>query len=66
MTTRGHQWQMERDLKLSLEPELKPLARMRASLLPILGDNKKQVVRSSGMELEQGEKESEDFDSLGI
>jgi hypothetical protein len=34
---------MERDLKLSLEPELKPLARMRASLLPMLGDNKKQV-----------------------
>jgi len=32
------EWQMEREIKLALEPDLKPLARMRISALPVDGN----------------------------
>mgnify|MGYP001184373950 CR=1 FL=1 len=39
------QWQVERDVKQTLEPELKPLLRMRASLMPMVSREESRASR---------------------
>ena len=39
------QWQLERDVKQTLEPDLKPLARMRASLIPMVSREESRFPR---------------------